>query len=108
MFNLLKVCTPADWKTKEIPMIDTSVTPFDINRLFRTGVVTYRMPSGKSYMRTIGKQKIEASLQDEDEKESTAARSLSSSSSRSSTSIWMPQSEPRGRLASLKPPSDKC
>ena len=46
-------------------MVDTSVSNCDINRLFRTGVITYTTPSGKSYMRTIGKQKIGASGEDE-------------------------------------------
>ena len=64
---LLKVCTPADWEVKQIPMIDTSVSMSDINRLFRTGVITYHMPSGKSYMRTIGKQTIESSVEDDDD-----------------------------------------
>ena len=60
-----QVCTPADWETSDIPMVDTSVSNCDINRLFRTGVITYTTPSGKSYMRTIGKQKIEESGEDE-------------------------------------------
>ena len=65
----LKVCTPADWEVTNIPMVDTSISPEDINRLFPTGVVTYLMPSGKNYMRTIGKQKIEASYEDKNDKE---------------------------------------
>ena len=48
-------------------MIDTSVSPCDLNRLFRSGVITYYMPSGKHYMRTIGKQKIEAAEEDKNE-----------------------------------------
>ena len=50
-------------------MVDGSVSPEDINRLFRTGVVTYLMPSGRNYMRTIGKQKIEASTEDRKDNE---------------------------------------
>ena len=50
-----KVCTPADWEMNMIPMIDSNVSNDDINRLFRTGVVTYLLPSGKNYMRTVGK-----------------------------------------------------
>ena len=46
-------------------MLDTSVSMSDMNRLFNTGVVTYCMPSGKSYMRTIGKQAIESSIEND-------------------------------------------
>ena len=68
-FSCKKVCTPADWEVSNIPMVDGSVSPEDINRLFRTGVVTYLMPSGRNYMRTIGKQKIEASTEDRKDNE---------------------------------------
>ena len=51
-------------------MVDTSISPEDINRLFRTGVITYFMPSGKTYMKTIGKQSIEAYNEDKEDKES--------------------------------------
>ena len=51
-------------------MVDGSVSPEDINRLFRTGVVTYLMPSGQNYMRTIGKQTVEASTEDKKDNES--------------------------------------
>ena len=50
-------------------MVDTSVSLEDINRLFRTGVITYYMPSGKGYMRTIGKQSNDATSQDAEDKE---------------------------------------
>ena len=46
-------------------MVDGSVSAEDINRLFRTGIITYYLPSGKSYMRTIGKQNVEAAKEDE-------------------------------------------
>ena len=49
-----KVCTPADWTVKKPAMIDTSTTPEDINTMFSQGVVTHLLPSGKSYMRTVG------------------------------------------------------
>ena len=35
-------------------MIDVSATSDDINSMFKKGVVTHFMPSGKDYMRTIG------------------------------------------------------
>ena len=50
-----KVCTPADWDgQKSTSMIDTSTTPEDINDMFKRGVVTHFMPSGREYMRTVG------------------------------------------------------
>ena len=52
---LLKiVCTPADWTVKKPAMIDTSTSAEDINNMFPHGVVTHLLPSGKSYMRTVG------------------------------------------------------
>jgi len=49
-----KVCTPADWTVKKPAMIDTSTSAEDINNMFPHGVVTHLLPSGKSYMRTVG------------------------------------------------------
>ncbi|TRY73796.1 hypothetical protein TCAL_02198 [Tigriopus californicus] len=52
-----KVCTPADWEMGKSAMVDTSVTPNDINTMFQSGVITWFLPSGKPYMRTIGDPK---------------------------------------------------
>ena len=43
-----KVCTPADWDrvSNSIAMVDSSVTKDDINKLFRSGIITYHLPSG--------------------------------------------------------------
>lgn len=38
-------------------MVDTSVTPNDINTMFQSGVITWFLPSGKPYMRTIADPK---------------------------------------------------
>eukprot|EP00095_Tigriopus_kingsejongensis_P005626 maker-scaffold335_size202896-snap-gene-1.18 protein:Tk05626 transcript:maker-scaffold335_size202896-snap-gene-1.18-mRNA-1 annotation:"PREDICTED: peroxiredoxin-6-like" len=52
-----KVCTPADWEKGKCAMVDTSVTTNDINHMFQTGVITWFLPSGKPYMRTIADPK---------------------------------------------------
>ena len=49
----VQVCTQADWEVGQPAMVDCSVTPSDINALFQSGVITWFLPSGKQYMRTI-------------------------------------------------------
>ena len=50
-----QVCTPADWdrSSNSVAMVDSSVTKDDINKLFRSGIITYHLPSGMATKKDI-------------------------------------------------------